>query len=203
MPRPRQPGCPGRCGGLVTCASLPHPGHAPAELVGPAKFSTGYLDPMESGPSPIVSTVSRPHPARRASTTYPVHDSIDARFADMDANGHLNNVALETLHENTRAMLHRRVLPDAYDLSSRNLRIVTSTIVVHYLREAPWPAVIQTAIGIGHIGRTSFVSSSALFLDEECISVCDTVLVVLDANGPTPIPDDARARLEALRLLVD
>lgn len=157
---------------------------------------------MESGPNPFISTVSRPHPARLVARTYPVHDSIDARFADMDANGHLNNVALETLHENTRATLHRRVLPDAYGLS-RNLRIVTSTIVVHYLREAPWPAVIQTAIGIGHIGRTSFVSSTALFLDDACISLCDTLLVVLADDGPTPIPDNARARLTALQLLTD
>ena len=155
---------------------------------------------MESGPSPLVSTVSRPHPARLTVTTYPVQDSVDARFSDMDANGHLNNVALETLHENTRATINRRVFPSVYDRASRVLRIVTSTIVVHYLREAPWPAVIQTAIGIGHVGRTSFVASTGLFLDDQCISLCDTVLVLLGDDGPTPIPDDARAQLASLRL---
>lgn len=118
----------------------------------------------------------------------------------MDANGHLNNVALETLHENTRATLNRQVFPSAYDRISRKLRIVTSAIVVHYLREAPWPAVIQTAIGVGHVGRTSFVASTALFLDDACISLCDTVLVLLDDNGPTPIPDGARAHLDSLHL---
>ncbi|PRC58580.1 acyl-CoA thioesterase, partial [Mycobacterium sp. ITM-2017-0098] len=81
--------------------------------------------------------------------------------------------------------------------------IVTSTIVVHYLREAPWPAAIDTAIGIGHIGRTSFVASTALFHPGACISLCDTVLVLLDDSGPTPIPDDARARLAARRLQAD
>lgn len=158
---------------------------------------------MESGPSPLVSTVPRPHPARLDAATYPVHGSIEARFADMDANGHLNNVALETLHENTRATLNRRVLPSAYGRAPRSLRIVTSTIVVHYLREAPWPAVIQTASGIGHVGRTSFISSTALFHDDACVSLCDTVLVLLGDNGPTPIPDDARAHLASLRLRVD
>ncbi|GJF10052.1 hypothetical protein NGTWS0302_25320 [Mycolicibacterium cyprinidarum] len=118
----------------------------------------------------------------------------------MDANGHLNNVALETLHENTRATLNRQVFPDAYNLAAARLRIVASTIVVHYLREAPWPAVLDTAIGIGHVGRTSFIASSGLFLDDACVSLCDTVLVLLDDDGPTPIPDDARARLDALRL---
>lgn len=158
---------------------------------------------MESGPSPLISTVSRPNPARLVASSYPVHHPIEARFADMDANGHLNNVALEMLHENTRATLNRRVFPSAYDRASRTLRIVTSTIIVHYLLEAPWPSVIQTAIGIGHVGRTSFVASTALFHDDACVSVCDTVLVLLDDDGPTPIPDDARNHLASLRLCVD
>ncbi len=118
----------------------------------------------------------------------------------MDANGHLNNVALESLHENTRATLNRRVFPNVYDRTARSLRIVTSTIVVHYLREAPWPSVIDTAIGIGHVGRTSFVASTGLFLGDACISLCDTVLVLLDDNGPMPLPDDARTRLVELQL---
>ena len=121
---------------------------------------------MPSEPNPVISTVPRPHPARLVASTYPVHHAIDARFGDMDANGHLNNVALESLHENTRATLNRSVFPDVYDRTARRLRIVTSTIVVHYLREAPWPSVIDTAIGIGHVGRTSFVASTGLFLGD-------------------------------------
>ncbi|WP_370331760.1 acyl-CoA thioesterase [Mycolicibacterium hippocampi] len=158
---------------------------------------------MQSGPNPLISSVPRPHPARLEATAYPVHQLIDARFGDMDANGHLNNVALESLHENTRAGLNRQVFPDVYARTVRTLRIVTSTIVVHYLHEAPWPAAIDTAIGIGHVGTTSFVASTALFHDDTCISLCDTVLVLLDDSGPTPIPEDARARLALLRLEVN
>ncbi|MGE2728320.1 acyl-CoA thioesterase [Mycolicibacterium vaccae] len=157
---------------------------------------------MPEGPSPYISTVARPHPARRDAASYPVRHSIEARFGDMDANGHLNNVALESLHENTRATLNRQVFPEVYNRATRTLRIVTSTIVVHYLREAPWPSVIDTAIGIGHVGRTSFVVATGLFHGGDCVSLCDTVLVLLDDDGPTPIPDDARARLAALRLQV-
>ena len=157
---------------------------------------------MDSGPSPFISTVPRPHPARLDVASYPVRQPIDARFGDMDANGHLNNVALESLHENTRATLNRQVFPSVYDRTARRLRIVTSTIVVHYLREAPWPSVIDTAIGIGHVGRTSFVASTGLFHGNACVSLCDTVLVLLDDDGPTPIPADARQHLESLRLRI-
>ncbi len=158
---------------------------------------------MESGPSPFVSTASRPHPVRQVATTYPIRHSIDARYGDMDANGHLNNLALESLHENTRATLNARVFPGVYDRASRGLRIVTASNVVHFLREAHWPATIQTAIGIGRIGRTSYVASTALFIDDACIGLCDAVLVMLDDDGPTPIPDGARDQLASLLLRAD
>ncbi|MEZ0341188.1 acyl-CoA thioesterase [Mycobacterium sp. pV006] len=157
---------------------------------------------MQPGSNPYISTVARPHPARLDATAYPVRDSIQARFGDMDANNHLNNVALESLHENTRASLNRQTFPEIYNRAARTIRIVTSTIVVHYLREAPWPSVIGTGIGVGHIGRTSFVASTGLFLGDDCISLCDTVLVLLGDDGPTPIPDDARARLTDLQLQI-
>jgi acyl-CoA thioester hydrolase len=148
----------------------------------------------------LVSDTSRPHPARLTPALYPVRHTIEARYGDMDANGHLNNVALESLHENARAMLNARVFPGVYRAAARRLRIVTASNVVHFLRESHWPATIQTGIGIGRIGRTSYVASTALFIAEECISLCDTVLVVLDDEGPTPIPEHAHAQLTDLLL---
>lgn len=118
----------------------------------------------------------------------------------MDANGHLNNLALGAMHENTRATLQATVFPDVYGRTSSPLRIVAASSVVHFLREAHWPATIETAVGIGRIGRTSFVASTALFIDDACISLCDAVLVLLDDDGPTPIPAGARSQLEALAL---
>jgi acyl-CoA thioester hydrolase len=155
---------------------------------------------MESGSTPLISIASRPHPARLIATSYPVRHPIDARYGDMDANGHLNNLALESMHENTRATLNTEIFPNVYDRASRRLRIVTASNVVHFLREAHWPATIETAVGIGRVGRTSFVASTALFIDDACISLCDTVLVLLDDDGPTPVPDDAREKLVALQL---
>jgi acyl-CoA thioester hydrolase len=118
----------------------------------------------------------------------------------MDANGHLNNVALGAMHENTRATFQLSLLPGVYDRTTRPIRIVTVSNVLHYLREAHWPNTIRTAAGIGHVGRTSFVSSTALFVDETCVSLCDAVLVVLGDDGPTPIPDDIKERMATMRL---
>ncbi len=112
----------------------------------------------------------------------------------MDANGHLNNLALEALHESARAEFNARIFPGIYQPEARTVRLVTATNVVHFLSEVHWPVTIHTGLGIGRIGRTSFVSSTALFVGENCVGLCDTVLVLLGDDGPTPIPPN---RLES------
>ena len=132
--------------------------------------------------------------------SYPVVDEIAARYGDMDANAHLNNLALEAMHENARATMNRDVLPEAYRAGGRRLRLVTSQNAAHFLAEAHWPALIATGAGVGRIGRTSYVASTGLFRDGECIGVCDTVLVLLGDDGPTPLPDGLRTALQTLLL---
>lgn len=132
--------------------------------------------------------------------SYPVIGEIAARYGDMDANAHLNNLALESLHENARATMNRDLMPDAYSPGRRRLRLVTSQNAVHFLAEAHWPAMIRTGAGVGRIGRTSYVASTGLFVDGTCIGVCDTVLVLVDENGPAPLPDDFRAALQTVLL---
>jgi len=132
--------------------------------------------------------------------TYPVVDAIGARYGDMDSNAHLNNLALEALHENARATMNRSLFPDIYDVTTRRLRLVTSQNAVHFLAEVHWPGTIQTGAGVGRIGRTSFVASTGLFVGGSCVGVCDTVLVLLGDDGPVPIPDAVLAALETVRL---
>lgn len=132
--------------------------------------------------------------------SYPRIGEIAARYGDMDANAHLNNLALESLHENARATMNRSLLASAYTPGNRPLRIVTSQNAVHFLAEAHWPALIQTGAGVGRIGRTSYIASTGLFIDDNCIGVCDTVLVLVGDNGPVPISDEFRAGLETVRI---
>jgi acyl-CoA thioester hydrolase len=150
-------------------------------------------------PVQYVETVRRPHPTRARIESYPITGIVTARYADMDANAHLNNVAIESMHEDARAVLNSRVFPGIHTDAERRIRVVNSQSVVHFLAEAHWPCNVDTAIGVGRIGRTSFVLSSALFVDGMCISICDAVMVTV-AEGPEPLTEDARARLDALAL---
>ena len=148
----------------------------------------------------LTTTALRPDPVRLRLECYPVVDEIAARYGDMDANAHLNNLALESLHENARATMNRALYPDAYRAGGPRLRLVTSQNAVHFLAEAHWPVTIRTGAGVGRIGRTSYVASTGLFVDGVCIGVCDTVLVLLGDDGPSAIPDEFRAALETVLL---
>ena len=92
----------------------------------------------------LVATTARPHVERYRSELYPISNSCTARYADMDPNAHLNNLALESLHEDARAVLTRQAFPDTHDPAGRKLRLVTSQNVVHFLAEAYWPARWET-----------------------------------------------------------
>jgi acyl-CoA thioester hydrolase len=131
---------------------------------------------------------------------YPFVDEIATRYGDMDANAHLNNLALESLHENARATMNQRLYPAAYRAGTQRFRLVTSQNAVHFLAEAHWPVTIQTGAGVGRIGRTSFVASTGLFVAGDCIGVCDTVLVMLGDDGPAPISEGFREALEGALL---
>lgn len=143
----------------------------------------------------LVPAAERPHPARLSKALYPVSGLALARYGDMDANGHVNNLALESMHENARAEFNERIFPGIYDPAVRTIRLVTANNVVHFLAEVHWPGRIETGLGVGRLGRTSYVVSTALFVGEDCVGLCDTVLVMLGDDGPLPVPEDARARL--------
>jgi acyl-CoA thioester hydrolase len=150
--------------------------------------------------SDLTTTAARPDPLRLTLECYPFVDEIATRYGDMDANAHINNLALESLHENARATMNQRLYPAAYRAGTRRFRLVTSQNAVHFLAEAHWPVTIQTGAGVGRIGRTSFIASTGLFVAGECIGVCDTVLVMLGDDGPEPIPAEFRAALQSALL---
>ena len=158
------------------------------------------LGPKASaGPLQILTTM-RPTAQRCRLDAFPLTAFVEARYADLDVNGHLNNLALEALHEDIRAKLNRNAFPDVYDVDSRTYRLVTAQNVVHFLAESHWPATITTAIGVGRVGDTSLVTCSGLFVADTCISTCDTTLVLVGSSGPVAIPEHSREVLTTFTL---
>ena len=109
----------------------------------------------------LVGLSHRPDPRRLGASLYPLRYGSTLRFADLDTLGHLNNVAHSALHEDGRTVLCERVFPEA-ERPRRNRHIVAQNSL-HFLAEAYYPGELLVCAGIGRIGRTSYVTSTALF----------------------------------------
>jgi acyl-CoA thioester hydrolase len=136
---------------------------------------------------------------RLAATTYPAHVDLPTRFGDMDANFHLNNVAIAQLFEEARVQFNTG---SARLLGGARPRIMVAHVGIDYLAEGQYPGLASIHLGIGHIGNSSFRMAMAAFQQDRCFALCDSVLVVRSPEGgPAQLPPQLRERLEAHRLL--
>jgi len=139
-------------------------------------------------------------PRRRVLASYPASLSLETRFADMDVNGHLNNVAFARLFEETRVRFNRAgpVNPAA---GERRSSFVVAHVAIDYLAEGNYPAPVTIGYAISRIGSSSFTVAMAAFQEGNCIALCDSVLVHRDpTTGPAPVPPALRERLEGFAL---
>ena len=115
------------------------------------------------------------------------------RFADLDPAGHVNNVAYAEIFEAGRVAF-------GMDAGSRKLAPGTTTMVVRmtidYLAQLHFP----DANRVLSFGRSSCLLGQALFADGRCVATSDavSVLVDLETNRSTPMPDALRASYRAL-----
>ena len=121
------------------------------------------------------------------------------RFADLDAHGHVNNVAFLVFFENVRVrfVLDRlRAVP-----ALAGLEVVAARLEIDYRRQMFYPGSVRAGARLIEIRRSAVVIGQAIF-DQggACAATGKVVLVSIDrASGKSrPIPDAARAALESL-----
>lgn len=138
----------------------------------------------------------RHDPARLQLDRYPWSLEIPTRFGDVDPLQHLNNVAIAGLYEDGRVRfnmsldLHRHRGPG---------RTVVGKVVLHYLAEGRYPKPVTCAAGVLNVGNSSWEIGLALFQDERCIGLCETVLVHTEDGRAARLPDPLREAFEAAR----
>ncbi len=134
----------------------------------------------------------KPEPHRLQRASYPYFRRVIARFSDMDAERHLNNVALASFYEDGRvSFLHEL----AGEERGKSFRFVIAHIAISYLAEAHYPGDYDVGLGVTRFGNTSFDVGAGLFIGEACVGVCDTTQVVIGERGPLPLPPSLRDAL--------
>jgi acyl-CoA thioester hydrolase len=140
----------------------------------------------------------RADPARLDPSAYRWVRTLPTRYGDMDANGHLNNVAIARLFEELRVQFNWE---SAALFSGARPRFLAAHVAIDYLAEGHYPGDIAGLLAVSHIGTSSFRMAKAAFQNGRAIALCDSVLVHRGADGgPAPLPALLRERLEAHRL---
>jgi acyl-CoA thioester hydrolase len=117
------------------------------------------------------------------------------RFGDVDANGHINNVAYLVLFENARVTYIAR---HVRFMRERGLSTVVAHLDIDFRRQMYFPGTVRAAARLVEVRRSSYVLGQAIFDDEgRCVASGHAVVVAYDpASGRgQPIPDDIRREL--------
>jgi acyl-CoA thioester hydrolase len=121
------------------------------------------------------------------------------RYGDLDPQGHVNNTVFATYFETGRVMVLRapRNL-----LNPTGATSVLARLDIHFLREMHWPGEVTIATATTRIGRSSYTFLQAIFHEGQCAATADATMVMIDSQTrkARPLPEDAVARLEQLRL---
>ena len=134
----------------------------------------------------------RPEPALLDPARYPFTHYTTTRFADVDPNQHLNNVALAAMMEDARVRFNLAI-GSAIKIGER--RAMVASITMDYLAQGYFPDPVAVHCAIEGIGRTSWTIIQLLAQGGKPVAIARSVLVAIADDRPTPVADDYRLQL--------
>lgn len=119
----------------------------------------------------------------------------DLRYSDTDRQGHVNNAVFVTYLESGRVDLFYK---QGSSLLPEGANFVLAHLELDYLGEIRWPNEVTTGTSIKKIGTASFTLFQGIFVNEICVAVATSVVVLVDASSrkPKPLPEETKARLK-------
>lgn len=131
---------------------------------------------------------------------YPCRNDIGLIYADIDAIGHVNNVAVARFFEEGRVALHRTI--DGLLSGAQPLRLLLVHVEIDYLAEIEYPGRVELGAGLKQIGRTSVEHRAGLFQYGRPVAVSRAVDVNTVAGQPGAAALSEEYRAAARKLLL-
>jgi acyl-CoA thioester hydrolase len=128
---------------------------------------------------------------------YGFSTSEHLRFADLDANGHINNGSFIEMMENARVSYLRQIVRAGLP----RFRLVIGRIEADFKRQMFYPGTATACARLVEAHQRKVVIGQALFDGEErCTAVQKVIMVSLDeeTHKSTPFEPAVRAALETL-----
>lgn len=135
------------------------------------------------------------NPARLEPASYPHLIDIPARFSDIDAQMHLNNVRIAEYYQEARVTFFRRFAAEEGYERGRDSRILVAHQSMDYLGEVQYPGIVSVGVGVARIGNTSYTLGLGMFQSGRCVGLSRCVMVYGNHAGPAPLPAPFRAIL--------
>ena len=119
------------------------------------------------------------------------------RFADLDPEGHVNNIAYAQYFESARVAFWRNAGRHAGAPDSAG---VIATLTIDFRAEMDFPGEIEVGTRLLGIGRSSTRMAQGLFLGGVCMATSTAVSVQIDrvSRRPMTLSDDLREAVTAL-----
>lgn len=136
--------------------------------------------------------MARPDPALLDPARYPFAAETTTRFADVDPNQHLNNVALAAMMEDARVRFNMAI-GNAVRIGER--RAMVASVGMEYLSQGHFPDPVTVHCGIEAVGRSSWTIVQLLAQNGRAVAFARSVIVAIADDRPAPVPDDFRAAL--------
>jgi acyl-CoA thioester hydrolase len=128
---------------------------------------------------------------------YPFHHVITTRFADIDPNRHINNVALVAAFEDAR---YRFDVSQKFRETMGDYRVMIAANHIDYVGEAHYPDPLDLHVGTLDVGRTSWQLACLATQNGRACAFARATLVATHGGTPTPLPDAFRDALGSARL---
>lgn len=163
-------------------------------------------DRLASDPVTTPERIDVPPDPRDLPGAFCHRTTIEVRFRDTDAMGHVNNAVYHTYVEQGRVRYLDEVLerPLRLGVHGETSFILAESRMVHR-SPAFFGETLTLETRVTRIGRTSvemehrLTAPGSSFGPRRLVAVCHSVLVAYDyaAAAPTPVPEDAVAKVEA------
>jgi acyl-CoA thioester hydrolase len=144
-------------------------------------------------------TTPRQDKGRLRPESYPLRFETRALYSDVDANRHVNNVAFARWFEEGRAQLNEHVAgPGALLDPPPGVQFLLVSLRLDYRAQVSYPSTVTVATAVGRVGGASYVIEHALFHQDRCAALGESVVVRARDGRPVRLTDTERAALAPL-----
>lgn len=139
--------------------------------------------------------MAKPDPALLDPAGYPHICEVTTRYADLDPNNHINNVAMAAIIEDARVRFHlasgfAKAIP-------AGAQIMVVSLTIDYLAQAHYPHPLVIHSGLASVGDRSLRLRHLLIQNGRPVALAEAVAVHVVDGKAAPLPEGMHEAIEA------